>query len=80
MSAYYNVRVSIESQKKLCETKKLPLFAPYDGVCWNCHKNIYEPFKQSRDNDGVSITGITTAQAGTELVTGCPHCCRTYCD
>lgn len=26
------------------------------------------------------ITGITVEKAGNELVTGCPHCNRTYCD
>jgi len=26
------------------------------------------------------ITGITVEKAGKELVTGCPHCNRSYCD
>ncbi|HHT04525.1 MAG TPA: hypothetical protein GX005_09445 [Bacteroidales bacterium] len=29
---------------------------------------------------GTRITGITLEMAGKELITGCPHCCRTYCD
>lgn len=26
------------------------------------------------------ITGITVEKAGSELVTGCPHCNKSYCD
>lgn len=68
----FDVSESIKAQEKYCEENKLPHFAPKSGVCWNCRKNIYSP-----DERGF---GITTEQAGTELITGCPHCCRTYCD
>jgi hypothetical protein len=68
----FNVSASVQGQKKLSEDNNLPHFAPKSGVCWNCKKNIYEP-----DERGF---GITTERASTELVTGCPHCFRTYCD
>lgn len=68
----YNVQESIKAQSKLCEEKGYPHFAPNDGRCWKCNKNIYEP-----DERGF---GITTEKASKELVTGCPHCFRSYCD
>lgn len=75
----YDVQKSIEAQKKYCGEKGLPHFAPYSGVCWKCHKNIYEPHHR-KYGDRDYETGITTEKAGRELVTGCPHCNRSYCD
>ncbi|MGJ9460079.1 hypothetical protein [Oceanobacillus sp. CF4.6] len=68
----FNVLESIQGQKKYCEEQNLPHFAPGNGICWNCNRNIYEP-----GNKGF---GITSEQARNELVTGCPHCNRSYCD
>lgn len=36
------------------------VFAPRDGYCWRCHKQIYEK--------------ITVKKATEELITGCPWC------
>ena len=56
-------------------------FAPKDGHCYACHRNIY------LDYDRVTFGGITTRSKGisteearTSLITGCPHCHRCYCD
>ena len=43
-----------------------PYFAPKDGFCWSCGEQIYER--------------ISWEQARHELITGCPHCSRSYCD
>ena len=50
----------MEKQKELCERKGWPFFAPSNGKCWGCGKEV-------PDN-------------GEKLITGCPHCNRTYCD
>lgn len=71
----YDVQKSIEAQKRYCEEKGYPHFAPRSGVCWNCRRQIYEAV-----NNKYGETGITTEKAGRELVTGCPHCNRSYCD
>lgn len=84
----YNVTESIKAQKKYSEEFKVPHFAPKSGICWSCNRNIYEPFAQERTlywEDGKPVkktftTGITTEKAGKHLVTGCPHCNRSYCD
>lgn len=80
---------AIEAQKRYCEEKQVPHFAPYNGICWNCNRNIYElhywkyenHVRKSANPDEVTLkTGISVEEAGSELVTGCPHCNRSYCD
>ncbi len=56
----------LQAQKDYCKEKELPHFAPSSGVCWNCKKQIYNR--------------ISLEKAGTDLVTGCPYCHRSYCD
>lgn len=87
----FDVQKSITAQKQYCEEKQAPHFAPYDGRCWNCNQNIYQPISWKYENgrkvkvsfdspDKSIVTGITVEKAGKELVTGCPHCNRSYCD
>ena len=49
-----------EAQREYCRREGFPLFAPYDGICWRCGRDIYER---------VGVKG-----AGRELATYCPHC------
>ena len=58
-----------EAQAKLCKENHYPHFAPKTGNCWGCGNNIYEGDK-----------GWDVERAGKYLITGCPHCHRTYCD
>ena len=64
----FNTLAAINAQKKYCEEKHLPYFAPKDGRCWRCGKNIY------------SINGISVEQATNNLITGCPFCNYSYCE
>lgn len=57
----------IQRQKELCITKGWPLFMPSSGYCWNCHEDFVS-VEMRHGNDG------------TQLVTGCRICCRSYCD
>ena len=54
------------AQKKYCDENQLPHFAPTDGICWRCHKQIYD--------------AISLEKASNTLITGCPHCHYSYCD
>lgn len=82
----YNTIKAIEGQRKYCEEKEFPHFAPSSGRCYRCNKNIYEPIEHVRKNwqtgevVGSYITGISVEKASSELITGCPHCNRSYCD
>ncbi len=56
----------IKAQRKYAAEIGAPYFAPTRGICWKCHRQIYER--------------ISLEKASTELITGCPWCCRSYCD
>lgn len=81
----YNIAQSVKAQIEYCNTKGAPHFAPRGGNCWKCNQNIYTPLTRKRKlfSTGELVdytTGITVGMATTELVTGCPHCNRSYCD
>lgn len=44
-------------------------FAPYDRRCWNCGKDITQ-----------GENAITLEKLGDYIITGCPHCYRSFCD
>lgn len=56
----------IQAQKNYCQENKVPYFAPGNGICWKCRKQVYN--------------AITMESASTQLITGCPYCHRSYCD
>lgn len=69
----------IKLQKGFAKKKDCPHFAPKDGICCRCGRNIYQNyeirfFKETRNSKGYANI------AGKELITGCPHCSRTFCD
>jgi len=68
---------AISAQEKYCKEKGYPHFAPRNGRCWHCGRNFYDEVEHP---GGVRRTGISVERAGSELITGCPHCNRSYCD
>lgn len=66
---YWNrtVRQAIAAQQQYCKEHKAPHFAPEDGFCYSCGKQIY-------------VDGRDVEYASKNLITGCPHCHRSYCD
>ncbi|PPL04963.1 hypothetical protein SAMN05444682_101760 [Parapedobacter indicus] len=71
----FNVDEAIKAQKNYQQENKCPAFAPSNGICWKCKQQIY-----SEKDHGRYKTGISVEKASTQLVTGCPHCNRSYCD
>jgi len=61
-----------EAQAKYCAEKGHPHFAPGSGICWKCNRNIYQNYETNGR--------ISAGKTGESLVTGCPHCYRSYCD
>lgn len=57
---------AIEAQKQYCDEHEAPFFAPLNGICWSCKKQIF------------NIIPVETARSS--LITGCPNCHRSYCD
>lgn len=92
MEKKYDSTLSITKQREYVKKNNMPQFAPRNGICWKCDKNIYEEVHWKKDrfyrfsicekNDPnySHSTGITIEEANTELVTGCPHCNISYCD
>ena len=85
------IQKCIDAQDEYTKKNKLPDFAPRRGICWNCKRNIYQNLGHKRDGwriidvkeEGAEVdyvTGISLEEAGKSLVTGCPHCHRSYCD
>lgn len=72
----FDITAAIAAQKKYCAENQLPHFAPQDGFCFRCRRNIYS---QIRLRDGYE-SGITVEEAGSSLITGCPHCNYSYCE
>ena len=60
------INTKIDAQRKYQEDNDLPYFAPSNGYCYNCSKQIYEK--------------ISLEKASKQLITGCPICYRSYCD
>ena len=71
-----NVRACIEAQKNYCKENGVPHFAPQDGFCYSCGKQIYADCEKN----GFIDHGETLEYAKSRLITGCPHCNRSYCD
>lgn len=78
----YDVNEAIKAQKQYCKENRVPNFTPENGRCWSCNQNIYSHGKSVWKGkfDGRESVGISVEKAGQELVTGCPHCHRSYCD
>lgn len=74
----YNIPEAIKAQEKFCDKNEYPCFAPDDGICWDCHQNIYSENGITRY--GRKTHGISEESAGNHLITGCPFCSRSYCD
>lgn len=63
--AYHNMlKNKAEAQVNYCTFKEIPTFAPIDGWCYSCGKNIYSK--------------ITLDQASSDVITGCPHCHHSF--
>ena len=75
MAETFDVNQARAAQDDFCKRKNLPRFAPFDGHCWRCGNNIYRQMQH-----GSYATGISVEYARSHLVTGCPHCHRSYCD
>ena len=60
------IEEKIAEQVDFCHRGQHPMFAPSDGVCASCLRQIYAKLSMER--------------AGSELITGCPHCSYSFVD
>jgi len=55
-----------EKNKQYCRDNNLPEFIPPSGKCFSCKQPVFSDGEEGPDWD--------------TFITGCPHCCRTFCD
>ena len=55
----------VKAQLEHCKENGYPHFAPYDGICYKCGRDIYKN---------------KTLEQCESLITGCPHCHWSYCE
>ncbi|HHQ6537959.1 hypothetical protein J8631_00310 [Serratia fonticola] len=71
----FNSEVARQAQAKYCKEKQYPHFAPLDGICYRCKRDIYQ-----QQTASARPTGISVQEAGSKLICFCPHCNRSYDD
>ncbi len=86
----FDFNKAAEAQAEHAKEIEAPLFAPEDGRCYLCYRNIYrqvgwtwfdKQVEVSPDSPkAVCVTGISVERAGRELIIGCPHCGYSFCD
>jgi len=72
MPKTYNPIEAAEAQKHYCDRQEVPLYAPANGWCSRCGRNIYEPYTYRGKEE--QTYGISVDEAGSRLITSCPHC------
>ena len=80
----FNAFEAHKAQAEYCKRTGAPHFAPKSGICWSCKSSIYQK-KETVYNKGTNReerfeSGVSVEIAAGRLITGCPHCNRSYCD
>jgi len=78
MNTEYDIEQAAQAQTDYCDAHKLPIFAPRDGECSFCGRNIYQLYIHHGKTD--REFGISVKEAGSRLITSCPHCSHTFID
>jgi len=76
----YDIAKACAAQAKYLKDTNTPDFPPASGRCYRCKKNIYERIVQKSYDGREYAAGISVEEASTRLVTGCPHCHRSFVD
>lgn len=58
----------------------MSMFAPKDGICWSCNRDIYKDYMISNPQLGQKEEKLSKGRTRGENVVGCPHCYRSFCD
>ena len=74
MNRTFNPESAAAAQEAYCEEHGIPMFAPKNGCCPNCCRNIYLPIS----NGIVRLYGVSVQEAGERVISGCPHCHKSF--
>lgn len=61
-----------KAQEAYCDRNEVPMFAPANGICTRCSRNIYDPITYRGQE--TKTYGISVEVASRSLITNCPHC------
>jgi len=61
-----------KAQEAYCDRNEVPMYAPANGICYRCGRNIYD--RITCLGGGKKSYGISVEVAGRSLITSCPHC------
>ncbi|MBE0152936.1 hypothetical protein FOT80_26535 [Serratia fonticola] len=75
MEKVFSPTAARKAQAEYCRDNHAPHFAPLDGICWRCKRDIYQ-----QQNASGRSTGISVQEAGSKVICFCPHCNRSYDD
>ena len=78
MEKTYDTAEAVKAQERYCDEHEIPIFAPRNGLCSWCGRNIYAPSMYS-PREG-QTRGISVEEAGSRLITSCPRCNATFVD
>jgi len=80
----FNAFEARKAQAEYCKRTGAPHFAPENGICWSCKSNIYQKketvYNKGTNRKEIFESGVSVEIAAGRLITGCPHCNRSYCD
>lgn len=76
VTKHYNFYEARNAQEEFCVKNNLPIFAPFNGICPHCCFGIYSPVKLHNGD----LRGVSVEEAGSRLITGCPHCSASFCE
>lgn len=61
----HSVGEKAKAQRDYCKRNGVPMFVSFLGLCFSCNKQVY--------------TKVPTVEAaGSNHITGCPHCRRSF--
>ena len=66
MEKTYDATKAIKAQEAYCDEHEIPLFAPRNGWCTSCGRNIFEPYTYRGRED--QTHGITVEEAGSRHI------------
>lgn len=72
----FEVIQAAKAHEAYCNAHEVPMFAPSNGWCNACGRNIYEPYTFRGRED--HTYGICVEEAGKRLISSCPHCNHSF--
>lgn len=77
MNSNYYPDKAAAAQEQYCSERNTPMYAPKDGVCPCCGRNIYSSLRTSK---GEIVVGYSVQFASEHLITRCSWCCASFTD